>query len=277
MKSWMHPKVRVIVFLSLANAAWITAMWLWVDHSWWMWITPIALSINFLLLTYDQVLTFTRLHSEPLVGHDAWGLLKTVLALSESFQVEPPRLFLVSHPSAQVFCYGKSGRRTRLFVTEGLLKLLNPEELRAVLTFQLVAMNSSFNILNYWLGALIDLFFRVGRGLERAFAFVFGWAPPLAAWFVSPWTWLLHTTLLSPADFAKLDRETATRIDNPEDLARALWKMESYAQTQPWTDAWVFAHMCMVSPLAFRHVLKALHVQPPLKGRIKRLVGRYPL
>lgn len=277
MKTWLNPKVRVFVFLGLVNAAWIAIAMLTLDRPAWLWITPIALSINFLLLTYDQVLTFNKLEGKPLSGQDPWGLLKLVHETSERFQLPTPKTFLLEQPSVQVFSYGRSGRGARLFVTEGALRVLTPGELAAVLTYQMCVLNSSLGMLNYWVGALIDLFYRVGAGLERAFAFVFGWTPRLSAWFVAPWVWLLHRLLLSPRDFERLDRQAASRLDRPEDLARALWKMESYAQTRPWADAWVFSHMCMVSPLALRHVLPAIRIQPPLKRRILGLAGRYPL
>jgi hypothetical protein len=273
----MHPKLRVILFLVVVNVAWATASWTTLERSMWMWITPIALSINFLLLTYDQVLSFSRLEGQRLLGQDPWGLLKLVHELSEKFEVSTPQVYLIAQPSAQVFCHSKTGKRTRLYVTEGSVQLLTPAELRAVLTFQMCVINSSYSVLNYWLGAALDLFFRVGRGLERVFAFVFGWTPPLAAWFVSPWMWSLQKLLMWPRDFRRLDREAAARIESPEHLARALWKMEAYAQTQPWRESWVFAHMCMVSPLGFRHILRLLRVQPDVKGRIKNLIGRYPL
>ena len=62
---------------------------------------------------------------------------------------------------------------------------------------------------------------------------------------LAPVTWFLQYALLSPDDFIRLDRTTARRLGRPEDLARALWKMESYAETRPWEQPWVFAHMCM--------------------------------
>ncbi|MGE3681730.1 MAG: M48 family metallopeptidase [Bdellovibrionales bacterium] len=266
-----------MIFLTVVNASWIAAAWLFLERESWLWITPVALSINFLLLTYDQVFSFNRLKIQPLLGHDPWGLLRSVHELSVALERPVPQVFLVEHPSAHLFSYGRTGRRARLFVTVGALDLLSPGELRAVLMFQMMVMQSSFSILNYWLGAIIDLFYRLGRAIERAFAFVFGWSPPLAAWFVSPWAWLLHKLLLSPRDFQHLDRATASRIQNPEDLARALWKMEAYAQTQPWSESWAFAHMCMVSPLSWKHVLKVLRIQPPVRNRIQALTGRYPL
>lgn len=276
-KSLLNPKVRIALFLFGLNAAWIIPASAWLERSEWLWVLPFALSINFILLSYDQVLTFSHLESEPVVGQDPWGLLKLVHSLSEQFQIAEPQVFLLRHPSAHVFSYAKTGQKSRLFVTEGLMELLSPDELRSVLTFQMVSMQSSFSFLNYWLGAAIDIFLRLGLGLERLSAFIFGWAPPLKGWFVSPFIWLFQTLLLSPADFEKLDQKTALKISHPESLARALWKMEAYAQTCPWKEPWVFSHMCMVSPLASKPVLRLLTAQPPLKSRIKRLVGRYPL
>lgn len=281
MKSWMNPKWRALAFLIFVNLAWIGAAWAWTDRETWLWITPIALSINFLLLTYDQLLSFSRLESQPLVGQDPWGILKTVHRLSQRFELPEPQVYMVAHPSAQVFAYARTRKHTRLFVTEGAVKLLRPLELEAVLTFQLLSIDRSLPVLNYWVGALLDLIFRLGSTVERSFAFVFGWTPRLAIALISPASWILHFFLLSPADIRKLDKRTAAMIDNPEDLGRALWKMESYARTLPWHESWVFAHMCMVSPLDISNGLANLQslmrVQPPMKRRIKDLLGRYPL
>lgn len=277
LKSLLNPRVRIVIFLLALNAAWIIPGLAWLERSEWLWVLPFALSINFLLLTYDQVLTFSNLDSEPVLGQDPWGLLKTVHHLSVNFEVTEPRVFLLRHPSAHIFSYAKTGRKPRLFLTEGLLELLSAEELRAVLTFQMVAMKSSFSLLNYWLGAAIDILLRVGSGMERLTNFIFGWTPPIKGWFISPFIWLFQSLLISPQDYEKLDKKTSLRIAHPELLARALWKMEAYAQTRPWNEPWVFSHMCMVSPLAGRPLFRLLTAQPPLKSRIKQLVGRYPL
>ena len=273
MKSWMNPKWRVFTFLILINLAWITMAWTWADREHWLWITPIALSINFLLLTYDQLLSFSRLESVELLGQDPWGVLKTVHRLAERLNIPSPQIRIIEHPSAQVFIYARNRGQARLFLTTGAARLLTPAEIEAVLTFQMLSIERSLPVLNYWVGAFSDLVFRVGAGTERAFGFVFGWSPKLAVWFISPFSWLMRLLLLSSSDYRKLDKRTAEAIGHPEDLARAIWKMESYARTQPWRESWVFAHMCMVSPLGGR----PFGVQPPLKRRIKDLLGRYPL
>ena len=277
LKAWLSPKWRIWIFLVLANAAWIAAGWIWVDREKWLWITPFALSINVLLLTYDQVLHFRQLGGTPLNGNDPWGLLKIVHELSADLGVAAPQTFLLNTASAQVFAYAKTRNRTRLFVSEGALTLLTERQLRAVLTFQMLAIRDQYHVLNYWMAALLDMFLRVGRTVEKAFAFIFGWAPPLASWFISPCMWLLRALLISPDDFRRLDQETARHIDNPEDLAQALWKLDAYAQTKPWPEPWIFAHMCMVSPISFKKSAGFVRVQPPLQGRIKTLIGRYPL
>lgn len=277
LKSWVNPKWRVVIFLLLLNAAWIVAAWSWTDREHWLWIVPIALSINGLLLTYDQVLSFSRLHSQPMLGHDPWGVLKTVHRIAQKLKSREPEIFLIPHPAAQIFAYARSRRSTRLFITEGAINLLSPAEMEAVLTFQMLAKEHALTVLNYWTGAVIDLFYRAGLAFERAVAFVFGWSPKVSVWLVSPLLWVLRFFLLSPNDFQKLDRETANAIGSPEALARALWKMESYAQTKPLRESLVYSHMCIVSPLDWKSMLNLARVQPPMKRRIKDLLGRYPL
>lgn len=283
-QTWLNPRWRVWIFLTLLNAAWLSAAWMWVDRETWLWIAPIALSINALLLTYDQVLNFRIFNSDgegdtclPLQGQDGWGLLRTVRELSERLQVPMPKVFLIPRPSAQIFAYARTRKSSQLFVTTGALELLTHRQLRAVLTFELVAIRGSYHVLNFWVGAWLDLINRVGKLFEKAFAFVFGWTPPLAAWLMSPWIAAFHLLLIARSDFHRLDKQATDLVDHPEDLAFALWKLECYAQTQPWPDAWTFAHMFIVSPLRLSLGGAVLKVQPPLHTRLKNITGRYPL
>lgn len=277
MKSLLNPKLRVILFLLVINAAVVFVAKTGFERVHWLWIAPIALSINFLLLTYDQILKFSDLEGEPVLGNDPWGLLKLVHELARKHDLPAPKVFLVANESAQIFCYAKSRFQGRLYITQGALRLLKPDELEAALAYQLTVLEYSYSILNYWIGALIDIFLRVGRGIENLFALVFGWSPKLSALLVSPWIWLLQLLLLSSKDFRKLDSRAVLKLAHPDSLVRALWKMESYAQTKPWREAWVFAHMCMVSPLGMSLGLRTLRIQPALKGRIKGLTGQYPI
>jgi Zn-dependent protease with chaperone function len=258
------------------NAVWAAFAWVYCDRELWLWIIPFALSINVLLILYDGVFQFPFGNWEPLQGHDPWGVLKIVNEVSEEIKIKRPDVFLIDQPSAQLLCYAKAnGVTSRLYITRGAVRLLNPKQLRAALAFQLVAIRSSYNVFNYWMAAILDLLFRIGHALERFFAVLFGWRPPVAAWFICPWMWLVHTLLLGRRDFERLDRETASYLGTPEDLAQALWKMEAYAQTQPWPNPWSFAHMCMVSPMGSQNALVRLaRVQPPVKIRINGLTGR---
>lgn len=266
----MSPRWRAVLFLVLVNVAWIAAAWTWTEREHWLWITPIALSINFLLLTYDQVLSFSGLEAREIAGQDPWGILKTVHALRAKRDVPEPRIFLVPTERAHVFAYGRHRNRPRIYLTEGAVNLLSSAELEAVLAHQLLAGERGLTVLNYWVGAALDLLYRLGSGVERAFAFVFGWAPELSAWLMRPSIWLMDQLLLGRRDLEKLDRDTAAWLGRPDDLARALWKMDAYSRTRPWPEAWVFAHMCLINPRASRP-------QPELKPRLRLLAGRFPL
>ena len=273
----VHPKLRVILFLAAFNLAWLVLAWALLERTAWLWALPIALSINFLWWTYDNVLTFSQLESARLKGQDSWGLLKLVHDLAGRFDIAVPQVYLIDREYAQVFTYSKLGRGARLYFTRGALELLGASELRAAVTYQLCVIQNSNGVLNYWLAAWIDLVWRFGLAVERAVGFVLGWSPRLARLIVAPFLWLLQRLLLRTNDFWKLDRQTSARLPDPTDLARALWKLSAYAETRPWADAWVFAHMCMVSPLGRKPSLAPLTRQPPIEQRILKLAGHYPL
>ena len=249
LKAWLIPKYRIVIFLALVNVAWMTIAWFRIERESWLWAIPIALSINFLLLSYDQILQFRALDSQPLIGSDPWGLLKIVHELSDELQVPMPRVFLIPNPSAQFFAYAKTRRHSRLLITEGALQLLSERQLRAALTYQMLSIRSSYNILNYWVAAWLDMIFRGGKLLERAIAFILGWTPSVASWIIKPWLWGLHVFLLGARDFQLLDRETVQLTGSPEDLAQA-----------PVEDGGLCSNPALARTVDFRTYV---HGQPP--------------
>ena len=277
MKSWLHPKLRVASLVVIANVVALALAAPALDRASWFWFAPIALSINLALLTYGVILDFDRLRGEALRGQDPWGVLKMINDASAAAGIRAPEVFAVERASAQALSYSRFGRRARVVLTTGALNLLNDDERAAVVTHQVLAIRQGLAVVNYWSGAIADLVHRVGRGAERAVAFVIGWTPPIANWLVRPVTYALNFILLSPADFTRLDRATAQALPDGTALARALWKMDAYAQTRPWPEPWTFANMCLVSPIPAGHVWQGLRVQPPIAARIEVLAGRFPI
>jgi len=61
------------------------------------------------------------------------------------------------------------------------------------------------------------------------------------------------------------------------DVARTLWKLDSFAKTRPFPVNLAEAHLFMVSPLARYPFWRFASAQPPTSARLKNLTGHTPL
>ena len=244
----VHPKVRVILFLVLLNLPWLVVTWWWGRVPESLWLVAVALSINVLWFSYDFVLSFSGLEptrTTALEGRDPWGLNNLVANLANRTGQGPPKIEEIDHATAQVFGYSRPGGATRLFVTRGLLELLSSAELKEVIAVEMGTFQSSRARLNYWAGALIDPVWRIASFTEKACDILFGQAPRIAAMITKPWALFVTKALLGSTN-----RRVPTREEGDSaTFDSAQWKMGAYAETRPWKEAWVIAHMCRVDPV----------------------------
>lgn len=273
----MSTKGRAWSFYVLLNILAIALTWWAADRIGILWLMPFMLSINVLILTYGQLLNFSQLPAEPLLGHDHWGLSAMVDGLSEKIGVARPEVLLLKSSTPQALVFGRSRNSSKLYLSEGLLNKLNRDEMEAILAQQLVILKSSAGVSFYLLGAIGDLLFRVGQVLDRAVAWVFGLKSQVSAWPATPFMWTLQKLLIPKNLYFKADAQASKLIDQPQALASALWKLDSYSRTSPLPSVYVWSHMCSVSPLTERKPFRWLRTQPSMKSRIKNLLGYFPI
>lgn len=275
----VNAGARARFFYVLLNGLIIALVWWAADRAGLMWIVPIMLSINVVLLTYGQFLEFSNLEAEEISGFDRWGLYKIIQPLVTDLGIARPRIYLMPLQTPQALCYARTQKDSHIYLSAGLLDRLEEDELRAVVAQQLVAIKLQAGVGFYFLGATTDLIYRAGRFFDICFGWIFGWSPSLSAWPLSPCIWLLQRLFLPHNIYRQIDKLTAEILQKPEVLARALWKLESYAKTHPMPqqNLYVWSHMCAVSPLWERRPVLWLKTQPPMKSRIKSLVGYFPI
>lgn len=269
---------RSWIFYVSLNVLIVALVWVAADRMGLLWIVPIMLSINLLVLTYGQLLDFSKLEGEEIAGHDRWSLHKIVKAASYKLQIPTPRVFLIPTQTPQALSFARSARHARIYVSEGLLERLTDDESAAILVQQMVALKMQAGVSFYFLGAWTDLLLRAGRAIDLSVSYLIGWKPQISVWPLTPVIWILQRLFIPKDIYLAMDRETAELLQSPEPLARALWKLESYAKTKPMPQSHlVWSHMCAVSPLREKRPWSWLKTQPHMKSRIKSLVGYYPL
>lgn len=275
--------VRAWIFYCVMNIFVVASVWMAADRIGLLWIVPIMLSINLILLTYGQVLHFLNLKAEPIKNFEQWPAAKTlqqksIQPLVQQLEIPMPKFWLLKTDTLQAITVGIRPNDTRIYLSRGLLEKMSEQELLAIVTQQLVATHYQAGIGFYFVAALSDLLCRFGNIFDRTTSWIFGLKLSLSNWLIAPLIRILQVCLIPKDIYNKIDRKTAELLANPQDLARALWKMESYSKTYPLIEnQYVLSHACSVHPLPETKPLKWLRTHPDMKSRIKNLTGYFPI
>jgi heat shock protein HtpX len=198
-----------------------------------------------------------------------------------------PKIYVIPTESPNAFATGRNPSHASVAVTQGILNLLDDEELEGVLAHELghvrnrdilissiaATLAGAITILARmaaW-GALFGGFGgsdreeRGGGGLGALFMLILA---PIAAV-------LIQLAVSRSREYAA-DATGAHFTGNPYALARALQKLDAYSRRVPMVASPSSAHLFIVQPLLGMNLANLFSTHPPIRKRIERLTGRPP-
>jgi heat shock protein HtpX len=194
-----------------------------------------------------------------------------------------PRIYMSPAEQPNAFATGRDPDHAVVAVTQGLMRVVDDDELRGVLAHEIshvrhrdilitsvaaaVALAITFVARMAMWGAI---FGGGGRGSDRDGGNVFG---ALAMMIFAPIAAVMIQMALSRSREFDADREGAELVGNGEPLARALQKIEAYAKQVPMDVDPAHATMFIVNPLTGRKMqfARLFMTHPPTDERIRRL------
>lgn len=212
--------------------------------------------------------------ARPLGGSATDGLHTTLTDLSLRAGIPTPRCYVTQSPQPNAFAIGRSPRQAAIVVTEGLLSLLQPAEVRAVLAHELIHIRRRDTVTTAMVGAALSVVFAVAelvgcvlpmkrhgdpKGLEPA--------PAAGTLVMSSLRRAQRSCRESDAD-----RGGSDLCGSPEALARALARIDLYAQVVPMERRLAHVSHWVVNPLGHRGGRTwSFSRRTPLADRIDRL------
>jgi heat shock protein HtpX len=194
-----------------------------------------------------------------------------------------PRIYVIPTESPNAFATGRNPKHAAFAVTQGILNLLNDEELEGVLAHELghvrnrdiltssiaATLAGAITLLAHFGGMFGGGRDERGRGIGGGGILMMILAPIAAT--------LIQLAVSRSREY-EADATGAHVTGNPYALASALQKLDAYSKRLPMQASPSTAHLFIVAPLLSGASLANLFsTHPPMARRIERLTGRPPV
>lgn len=199
--------------------------------------------------------------------------------LAAQYHVPKPRVYVSPDPSPNAFATGRNPHNASICVNQGLLQLLNQEEVYGVLAHEFAHVRNRDILISSVVAVLagaitllaqFGLFF--GGGRDERDQNPLGMIGVLLFVVLGPIAAMLIQLAISRSREYEADHTGAEVSHDPLALASALRKLERGTQVVPSQTAQpAFAHLYLVNPLSGQSLAGLFSTHPPLAERIRRL------
>jgi heat shock protein HtpX len=234
---------------------------------------------------FSDTIAIKAARARPVTEQEMPQYYAVVRELTQKADLPMPKLYVSPELQPNAFATGRNPHHASVAVTQGILQVLDWDELRGVLAHEIshvgnrdilissvaaaVAMMITFVARMAMWGAM----FGGGGGRDRDGGNVFGL---LAMMILAPIAAAILQMALSRSREYEADRSGARLIGNGEPLARALQKIEAYAKQVPMNVDPAHATAYIINPLTGRKAQFAslFRSHPPTEDRVARLRNR---
>jgi heat shock protein HtpX len=243
----------------------------------------LALLMNLGSYWFSDRIVLAMVKAQPLSEPEAPQLFNMVRELALRAEVPMPRLYVIPSDTPNAFATGRNPQHAVVAVTEGLLRLLDGEEVRGVLAHEMSHVKNR-DILIGSIAATLAGVIMMLASMARWTAIFGGFRGSdeddrgggllafLVTAIIAPVAAMLIQMAISRSREYLADETGARLAHNPRSLARALEKLAIGAERLPMEDARpATAHMFIVNPLTAGNLLNLFSTHPPIEERIRRL------
>ena len=192
-----------------------------------------------------------------------------------------PRVYLIPSDSPNAFATGRNPEHAAVAATEGIMRILTPEELEGVMAHELTHVANRDILISTIAATIAGAISMLGNMLQ--WAAIFGGSRSdddegggmlggLAMAIIAPIAALLIQMAVSRSREYLADEGGARMCGHPLALANALRKLDSGSRMLPMQEARpATAHLFIVNPLTAGGLLQLFSTHPPMEDRIARL------
>lgn len=235
-----------------------------------------AISMNFIVYWFSDKIVL-RMYGAKEVKDKNNYLYKTVKEIADLADIPMPKVYTITSQNSNAFATGRNPKNAAVACTEGILNLLNKEELKGVIAHEISHIKNR-DILIATIAATIAATISYIAFMARFAAFSgrdnrSGNAIGLLLLAViTPIIALIIQYAISRSREYLADESGARLIKNPSALAHALERLESGNRARPMpirNEA--TASLFIVNPFNLKGFIHLFSTHPPIAERVKRL------
>ncbi len=245
----------------------------------------LAAVMNFISYFYSDKIALAMYRAQPVTREQLPRAYGAVERLTQKIGIPMPKIYVIPNESPNAFATGRNPSHASVAMTQGILDLLNDEELEGVLAHELGHVNNRDILISSvaaTVAGAITMLASMGR-----WAMIFGgWGGnnreerggggigALLMLILAPIAASLIQLAVSRSREYQADATGAHFTGNPYALASALSKLDAYSRRIPMQGTPSTAHLFIVQPLLGMNVGNWFSTHPPIAKRIERLTGR---
>ena len=278
----MLNQVKTLVFLAV-----ITALFLWLGQRLGgsggiMIALAFAAVMNIGVYWFSDRIVLRMYNAQPAGPSEAPDLYRAIQDLAMQANLPMPKVYLIPDAAPNAFATGRNPKHSSVAVTQGLLSMLNRDEIKSVIAHELGHIRNRDTLIMAVAATVAGALSHVAN-MAIWGAFLGGGsnsenedhghpAGGLLALLIAPVAATLIQMAISRAREFLADEAGARFSGNPLALATALGKLEYARHRVPMEHGNpATAHLFIVNPFAGAGLAKLFSTHPPTEERIARL------
>jgi len=240
-----------------------------------------AVVMNFGSYWFSDKIVLRMYRAQELSPQEAPEIHQMVSELAQQGGMPKPRVYLIPSETPNAFATGRNPEHAVVAVTNGIVKLLDRDELKGVLAHELAHVKDRDILIGSIAATLAGVVMMLASMARFAAIFGLGGSDDddgggiiglILMSILAPLAAMLIQMAVSRSREYLADEVGARLSGNPRSLASALEKLATASERKPMQQANpATAHMFTVNPLRGGGVAHLFSTHPPIEKRVERL------
>ena len=244
-----------------------------------------ALILNFGSYWFSDKIVLKMYKAQEVSETAAPDLYSIVRNLALKAALPMPRVYIIPEETANAFATGRNTEHAVVAVTEGIMRILNKEELEGVIAHELSHIKNGDMLIASIAATIAGAIGMLATMAQWAAIFGGGHSDDddhggiiglIAMAIFAPLAAIIIQMAISRSREYMADASGARITKNPYGLATALEKLTKASQLIPMNANPSTAHLFIVNPLTRKSPMNLFSTHPPLEERIARLRSMKP-